>query len=285
MKPNSQLAMYADAALVEHELFNDFKQVKLIIVQPANKHVSEFSLSVPELKEYIQTLRVAAEETRQDDAPFNPTADNCFFCPANRVCEARQQHVLEAVLGCFDDLSDAQPVKPQDHQLGDLYGKLKLIRDWCNDIDARVMQSLEDGQPVTCKDGSFYKLVAGKQGNRRWTDEARVIEALRQARLKEDQIFNMKLISPTDAEKLAVPRKPRKKSADVPVEAPADAKPTIGPIRWAALQEFIERAPGKPEVALSTDPRPVYGQDLFDDVSVPVVPAPVMDEPIVSDLF
>lgn len=289
-EPNSQLAMYADAALVEHEMFFDFEWVCMVIVQPALNHVSEFSMSVADLKAYIQTIREAAEVTRSDDAPFNPSSDNCFFCTARTVCEAREQFVLNAVLGDFEDLSAAQPRVVDQHELGDLYAITGLVREWCDDIEDKVKAALDNGQVVRRADGLRYKLVNGKLGNRKWSDEAAVIEQLREMRLKDHQIFHQSLISPTDAEKLAKVRKTRGKAAAAQAEAESE-KALIGPVRWARLQEFIQRADGKPEVALETDKRPEITQidDDFEvlpvQISTPVSQDPVMAEPIESDLF
>jgi hypothetical protein len=47
-----------------------------------------------------------------------------------------------------------------------------------------------------------YKLVAGKKGARAWADEAEAEKLLKAMRLKKEQMYDLKLISPTSAEKL-----------------------------------------------------------------------------------
>jgi hypothetical protein len=278
LEPNSQLAMYADAGLVEHAMFYDFERVTLIIVQPALKHVSEFSLSVPELKAYIEKLRAAADATRDPNAEFNPTSDNCFFCPARLTCAAREAFVLNAVLGDFDDLTFAEAKVVKANEIGDLYDKLGLIRGWCDDVEERVMAALDNGQVVRRADGLRYKLVSGKPGNRAWSDEQRALELMTEMRLKDSQMYTMNLISPTQAEKLATAPKVKK--------GETAEKPVIGPIRWNKLKALITRADGKPTVALETDPRNELhpAESLFDALpEEPVVAAST--EQIVSDLF
>lgn len=44
VEPNSQLAMYASGAIEKFDMFDEIKQVRMIIVQPALNHVSEFSM-------------------------------------------------------------------------------------------------------------------------------------------------------------------------------------------------------------------------------------------------
>ena len=278
IEPNSQLAMYADAALVEHAMFFDFEFVALVIVQPALKHVSEYTLSVADLKAYIEKLRTAADVTRSPTAVYNPTADNCFFCPARLVCEARQSYVLDAVLGGFDDLSTARPKVVQPIELGDLFDKLGLIRGWCDDIEERVRDALDNGQVVKRSDGLRYKLVGGKLGNRAWSDAEKATEMMRQMRLKDNQMFTMNVISPTQAEKLTKVAKVK--------EGEVAEKPVIGQIRWNKLKALITRTDGKPVVALETDPRDELhpAESLFD--ALPEEPvAAVPAEQIVSDLF
>lgn len=273
-EPNSQLAMYADAALVEHAMFFDFEFVTMVIVQPALNHVSEYTVPVDQIKAYIETLRVAADLTRSPDATFNPTSDNCFFCAARSVCEARQANVLEIVLGDFDDLTTAEPKVVQDIELGDIFNKLSMIRKWCDDIDERVVGALDNGQLVKRSDGLRYKLVTGKMGNREWSDEQVATDLMRDMRLKDAQMFSMKLISPTQAEKLAT------------VPKGEVTKPVIGPVRWNKLKALIERKPGKPTPVIETDPRDELhpAESLFDVLPETTVVA-ASTEQIVSDLF
>jgi hypothetical protein len=277
-EPNSQLAMYADAGLVEHAMFYDFEFVTLVIVQPALKHVSEYTMTVVDLKAYIEKLRTAADMTRSPDAEFNPTSDNCFFCPARLTCTAREAFVLEAVLGNFDDLTTAQPKVIEALALGDLYDKLGVIRGWCDDVEERMNSALDNGQVIRRADGLRYKLVSGKPGNRAWSDQQKALELMTEMRLKDNQMYTMNLISPTQAEKLATT--PKVKKGEVA------EKPVIGPIRWNKLKALITRADGKPTVALETDPRNELhpAENLFDALpDEPVVAAST--EQIVSDLF
>ncbi|MGJ7321623.1 DUF2800 domain-containing protein, partial [Morganella morganii] len=68
-------------------------------------------------------------------------------------------------------------------------------------------------------------------------------------RLKQDQMYSMKVISPTQAEKLIKKDSPR---------------------RWTKLEALITRSDGKPTVAPETDPRPalvINPETDFDDVS------------------
>lgn len=91
-----------------------------------------------------------------------------------------------------------------------------------------------------------YKLVQGKRGNRAWIDEQEAEAALKAMRLKVDQMYDFKLISPTAAETLLKVSNPRK---------------------WAKVEKLYAQADGKPSVAPASDKRPALNiavADAFD---------------------
>ncbi len=102
------------------------------------------------------------------------------------------------------------------------------------------------------------KLVTGKLGNRAWGNETEAEATLKGFRLKREEMYSMKLISPTQAEKLIKKDNPR---------------------RWTKLESLITRAEGKPVVTLESDPRPALvltPENDFDDVT---------DESLAADLI
>lgn len=107
-----------------------------------------------------------------------------------------------------------------------------LVEGWLKGVRAEGERRLLDGRPVP-----GFKLVQGKQGNRQWADPAGAETTLKKYRLKVEEMYDLSLISPTTAEKLA-------------------ASGAIGPKQWEKLQGIIYRADGKPSVAPATDKRP-----------------------------
>lgn len=272
--PNRQLAMYAHGALTQNKWMGSFKRVRMIIVQPRLNHVSEFSMTVEALEKYVDTLRVAAEETRTNPK-FVPSGDNCFFCKGRRTCPERERLVLETTLGDFEDLTAvSEPAPIVRHRLGDLFDKLSMIRDWCDDVHEQVVQALTAHEPVERSDGLSYKLVAGRRGHRAWTDPKLVEELMLGYRIKAEHMYTRKLISPTDAAALAKQKK-RAKGGEEPPE------PILGKKRWERLQQLIVQPDGKPEVALETDHRPSIEVADFEDLDKPTVTA----APVEIDLF
>lgn len=242
---NKQLAIYAKAALEQFSFF-DFERVRLVIVQPKLNHISEWSITVAELDAFIDTMRpqfaralalhAGAEATEAD---FNPGTRQCKFCKAKATCPALRDQMLATVIDDHVELD--QPLAPQvatamqrttdNAVLGNLLGAVDLIEDWCAAIRARAMAELADGNPVP-----GFKLVQGRRGHRQWANKEEAEQMLKAMRLKEAQMYDFSLISPTTAEKLA-------KAGE------------IGPRQWPKLQDLITQPDGKPTVAPESDKR------------------------------
>lgn len=238
---NEQLQIYALAAFREFSLAQDFDTVRMVIHQPRLGAVSEAVMSVDDLADFGEQVEEAAAFTRYPDPVFNPSEKACRWCKAKATCPELRAEVIEA----FDNVPE-----PQDEPaevLADCMAKVELIEGWCKAVRAEVEARLLAGKPVR-----GFKVVQGKKGNRKWTNEAEAEEALKAMRIKHDQMYDYSVISPTTAEKLA--------KAEV-----------IGPRQWPKLQALITQAEGKPSVAPESDKRPALVMsavaDDFEDMT------------------
>ena len=243
---NPQLMIYALGALNEYDLVADFDTVTMVIHQPRLNHVSEHSLPVEELLKFADKVRGAADTARSSDAPLAPGEKQCKFCKAKATCPALRAEMAEVVGGAAD-LSDFADLVPEeitpdtsDNYLPVAMSKIELVEQWCKAVRAETERRLLAGQPVT-----GYKLVEGRAGNRDWRDAKAVEEMMKKTfRMRDDQVYDFKLISPTKAEKVF----------------------KENPKRWANLQEQIVRSEGKPSVAPATDKRPAMDiKPVMDD--------------------
>ena len=252
---NMQLALYNLGALHEYGLLRDIRTVKAIIVQPMIGKVSEYECTVGELENFGRWLseRAAATKTNPE---FKPINDNCFFCKARMDCHARNAVALETCLDGFEDVPTAKIKVIPIAKLGDIYAKLSFIRAWADDVEQKVFDELKANRPVVTSQGARLKLVEGKQGNREWDNPAEVEQMLRDFRLKDSEIYKRKLISPTEAEKIAVTKKGK-----------TEEKKPIGKTQWARLAPKITRKPAKPEIAFHDDPRPTW-VEMDDDYDI-----------------
>ncbi len=273
---NEQLQLYALGALEQFNLLYDFDSVRLFIHQPRLNHVSEWALSVEELEAFGQRAQEAAanvivmfniaECEGVNTLPlenFTPGEKQCRFCKASAICTAREQFHMQTVAGDFDDLTApigdlvtnaiARVPMLTNEQLAEIYGQADFLESWLKAIRDRENSELNAGHPVP-----GFKLVTGKQGNRAWRNEVEAEELLKSFRLKQDQMYSQKVISPTQAEKLLKKDSPR---------------------RWTKIEVLITRSEGKPTIAPESDPRPALNVNPvndFDDVS---------DDAIAADLI
>ena len=259
--PNLQMASYALGAVHEHDLFGTIEQATMVVVQPFIGHTDSYSCSIEELRDVERFMAAKAEETRS--APrYVPNFDNCFFCRAKGRCDAQTHRALSAVFDGFGEAGVGTVSPPNLLTLGSQYALVPFVEQWAKDVTDATRKALSDGEPVVRGDGTAYKLVAGKSGARTWVDEAAAAEVLTRARLKREDMYVFKLISPTMAEKLASAKKPKKGEAPQPAALP--------PSKWRELQDLITRSEGAPTIALATDPRPALCKaDGFEDVSQP----------------
>jgi hypothetical protein len=245
---NYQGMIYAGGAYEEHSAFVDFEKVRIVIFQVRlSDRPSEWAITPAELLDWLATVAKPAAERAMlyvdsvDFAPlhqgdFNPGEKQCRFCKAKAVCPALAKHVedtigsdFEALGDCADDPDASLHVALLDNDaLGTIYPALPLIESWGKAVLARIEHELLNGNAVP-----GVKLVQGRRGARRWSSTDDAEAALKSMRLKQEQMYNFKLISPTQAEKVL------KES----------------PRRWKKIETLVTQPPGSPSVAPESDKR------------------------------
>jgi hypothetical protein len=254
---NRQLKLYALGAHDEHSLVYDISRVRLIIHQ---RGAREWDCSIEELLEFAQEARsraitvVNAVEMhgKVDRAEWertflnqHPSEDACRYCKAMATCPSMQRAVQTNVSADFSDIAsgdaDMEWMPKDDVELGTLMAAVPLVEDWCKAVRAEVERRLLAGDEVP-----GFKLVLGKAGNRKWASDADAEAALKAMRLKVEEMYDLTLISPTSAEKLAKAK-------------------VIGPRQWPKLQSLITRADPKPSVAPASDKRDAYVPPKVED--------------------
>ncbi len=251
-KPNKQMALYALGALRELELVADFQRVRMTIHQPRLNSVDEWDCSVTDLLDAGAELRTAAERAYAYVGSDTPLVRSdlvagdkqCKFCKAKATCPAATQRVQDEVGNDFENLeaftqSDEQKtmmLKALTPKTGEALGKamaaVDFIESWCKAVRGATEVELLAGREVP-----GYKLVQGRKGARAWTSEGEAETALKSMRLKVDEMYSFRLITPPAAEKLL-------------------KAGTLGPRQWAKLQPLIGQAEGGKSVAPASDPRP-----------------------------
>lgn len=259
---NEQLMLYALGALESFGLVGDFERVRMVIHQPRMQHISEWDCTVEELREFGKEAKSCAGNTidimqSYPDGVINnlePGEKQCRFCKAKPTCPALRNEIIDTVRTCgempsspeeFDNLEIDRIGENHDSRwLASSMKKVDLIESWCKSVRAEVERRLLAGDDVP-----DFKLVEGRKGARKWVDETEAENMLKTMRLKEREMYDFKLISPTTAEKLA-------------------KENVIGPRQWPKLQDMITQSKGSPSVAPVSDKRPaLIVKPVTDDFS------------------
>ena len=249
---NPQGQLYALGALELVRLWGEEpKRVHIVIHQPRLQDApSEWDCTVEELEAFGEEVKHSAKTAAialeyrsnwigKDNSYLVPGDKQCRFCKAKATCPALAQLVADTTGADFEDVSQkALDVPPA---LSDYLPKLDMIESWCDAVRKKAHADLAAGIAVP-----GYKLVAGKRGARSWMEEAEAEAAMKAMRLKHDEMYSYKVISPTQAEKVL----------------------KDSPRRWAKLQPLIGQAQGKPTIAPESDPRPaIQVADEFQNVA------------------
>ena len=236
-KNNPQMRLYALGAIKLYGELYDIKRVRMSIFQPRiNREPSTDEITVEELLEWAETyVKPRAALAFAGEGKFRPSEKTCKFCRAKEQCKARYEENLKL----FDEAPDALLITTAD--AAEILAKAADIKAWLKDLEALVLSRLFEGEAV-----EGWKIVEGRS-NRKFTDEAKVAEAMKAAGYDEALLYERSLIGITAMEK-------------------AFGKKAVGKV----LKDLIYKPPGKPTLAPASDKRPEFKPeklvlDAFDE--------------------
>lgn len=268
---NPQCQLYALGALAEFDgIAVDYTRARMVIHQVRkDPRPQEWDCTVVELRKFGARAAGRVDVVNMAEAPLgdmtqaewereflNPGDKQCRWCKAKATCPALRAEVASTIAGApaaipadFENLDAVLPTSETDNDvLSAAMSKVDLIEDWCKAVRAEMEARLLAGTEF-----EDWKLVQGKRGNRAWSDERAAEELLKSFRLKAEQMYSMKVISPTQAEKLAPAAKPKKKAPGAVPTTPV--KTPIGVKQWPKLQALIVQSEGGLHVAPKSDKR------------------------------
>lgn len=218
---NPQMMLYALGALRIFDSLYDIEEVSMSIFQPRRENVSTWSIPVSDLKQWAkETLKPKAELAYAGMGDYVP-GTWCQFCKAAVKCRARAEARMELANYEF-----ALPPLLSDEEIEEILGKLDDLTKWANEVIAYA----QDAAINHGKHWTGFKVVESKT-NRKYTDEAAVIEAANAAGYHD--IYKKSLISITEMEKLM-------------------GKKTFSEV----LGEYVKKPQGKPTLVPASDKRP-----------------------------
>ncbi len=266
---NVQLAIYAHAAMSLYAEFGcTFNKVHLVIVQPRCGGVRRWDTTASVIQSFGNALKPRAERAmaiysgavKAEQSDYIPAAEFCRFCKAKTKCAAYTAKVKEGLLGEYKVL-DAEsnpapapalpepvkaelmaiPVPTTAAQLAKAHEYIPIIEQWCKEVSGAVVSRLQSGEDIP-----GLKLVEGRRGPRKWAD-AKAVEGMFQSmRLKREQMYDFKLISPTTAEKLI-------------------KEGVIGARQAKRVRDAVTQSAGSPAVVAASDPRPALAVGVRSD--------------------
>jgi hypothetical protein len=261
---NTQMMLYALGALHSFGMIFDTSSVEKVIMVIAQPRIGAFpawECDLAHLMAFSERAKIAVDKAERADnltkiafdpemwakLYLNPTEKGCKWCKAKGKCPALAADNMEAIMGAptteglpdldadtrtpedtVRDVTLAMPEVPWDEVVR-YYKLLPRITEWVKAVEDRVVRKMLSGE-ATHPD---LKVVRGRDGNRKWVDEAGATAYI----LTEDtggvKLYTEKALSPAQMEKAT------KKMPDV----------------WKGLQAFIGREEGKLAVALKDDKR------------------------------
>lgn len=246
---NEQLLLYGLGMLPAAELLADIAKVRLVIHQPRLGNVSEVVYTVQEMNVFRDKFRAAVEiiSGLKADDPANPGEKQCRFCPkgVKQNCKELAEACINGVTALGETAADVKKsVSAVDMEaLAKSYAMLPLIGIFVKAVEEAAMSRLLAGESMP-----GFKLVEGRAGNRQWADDEQAEKWMKKLKLKVDEMYTKKIISPSAAEKLL----------------------KDNPRHWEKLQPLVTRTPPKPAIAPESDSRPAIqtASELeFEDVT------------------
>ncbi len=285
---NPQLQLYALGALEDLGMVYDLsevEEVQLVIFQPRIENTSTWSTTVADLYLFAEKVTLAAQRSDEASAlyenPYStfdtdewedeylaPSEEGCRWCKAKGKCRALAKSCLTEVtaLGAAsadglevigDEVEDKDLVVaavdrairflPQMtfKELSAVYAAIGKINQWMDTVEAQMLTEMLNGEKSI-----DYKLIRGQAGHRKWANQTEIEAQMKSMRLKLDEMYEKKVISPAAAETLLKKARPK---------------------LWKKLEVGISRAEGKVKVVPTAHKSPSINPHDDDLAMLPIL--------------
>lgn len=226
-KDNPQMMLYALGAIEAFGFMCEIKTVEMHVFQPRINNISWHEMSADDLREWGKTVVKPVARKAIRGAGTYAAGEHCRFCPHAGRCRTLTKTCTDLV-GEGPTAAKVPVMAPWE--VAEVLKMEPLITLWLKRVKAQALETMMNGGDVP-----GYKIVAGKEGNRKWSDELKVLGALEAAGYGREDVTETKLLSPAGMDKAIG----KKKVAEL-------------------LTDHITRAPGAPTVVPQTDRRPAY---------------------------
>lgn len=256
---NLQTLLYGIGALasLEPESRVKIKTIETGIIQPRIEHpdgpIRLVSYPIEDIYKWIMWFSARAAATDNQDAELIQGKKQCQWCRAKAVCPKLKKKTLDVFSAV--DVRSIEPQVLRDPETLTME-EINLIDDNASIIEGfiKAVKSYKRSEMMRGVDFPGYKLVNGKPGNRKFTEEQdKLVSFL-------SRNFGLKKAEVTTEPKLLGPAK-------ILTKVKKAEKGTAARIK--KLESMIERPVGKLEIAHESDQRPAAQtnlQEVFKDV-------------------
>jgi Protein of unknown function (DUF2800) len=245
---NTQLMLYALAALAEYYEFAWPGEIILRIYQPAHGGLSIWTPTHQELLDFQARVTEAADLIDGEYPKRIPGDVQCQWCDAKAQCPELVAEVASTIQGSPTATSEASAFATKVVEaaaqgavlpLEELFAKATMVEQWVVSIKAAAYAAAERG------DLPGYKLIEGVNGARVWADEAAALEAIKRMRPVggEATYTRQMLMTPPQLEAAWT------KSADIRWQK-----------MWTKLQPHITQARNKPRLVPESHKSPAIAK-------------------------
>lgn len=232
---NPQLKLYALGALNDYGLAYDVRHVILHIYQPRLNNIDRDGMTTEAVLGWANKTVLPRAKKAAAGKGKRKAGEHCRFCPHAGRCRTLTKTCTEYIE--THDIRAGIPVLA-DFEVADILRMEPLINLWLRKVKEQAMTRLMHGAPLP-----GYKLVEGRGGLRKWTDEKAVADTLTAQGYPESDITKTELLSPAQMGK------------------------AIGRKAMERVEQYITRAPGQPVIAPESDKRPAYNPaDEFENL-------------------
>ena len=227
---NPQMRLYALGALNDYGIAYDIERVEMHIYQPRINNISTDAMTVEDLTTWAEkVVKPTAAKAAKGKGEYKAGA-HCKFCPHAGRCRELTKTCTEYVN--THGLRVGVPVLAP-HEVAEVLAMEPLVSLWLKRVKDQAMNTMLNGGEIP-----GYKVVEGRQGARRWTDEHQVATLLDNAGYTRDEYTTTTIFSPAGMDKVLGKKK---------VEE--------------LLGSCVERSPGSPTIVPVSDKRPPYDRE------------------------
>lgn len=192
VEENSQLMYYGLGAM--SSLDRPVRSIELVIVQPRCFHASgpirSWETTPGRLIDFVADLVDDAKATEDPNVALVP-GDHCRWCPAKSACPALKAKSLALAEQTFSPVAPYVPAK-----LAETLNMLPMMETWIKGVREFAYREAEQGRLPP-----GWKLV-DKRATRKWKEDINLDNLARNLGLKAPEVFETKLKSPAQVEKL-----------------------------------------------------------------------------------